>query len=210
MGCHRAAAARFGGDALRRTVRLAAGLALCFAPSGCVISARSVKSEILVSEQSEHADGVQGDPAIRSAVARLLDGWHYDAATGDFEGYFAAMTADAVFIGTDASERWEGAEFRAFAEPYFDGPTTFGDGAWTYEPTERWIVAGGVPGVVWFEERLRSPKYGVCRGTGVALRDASDGAWRIAQYALTFPVPNGVAGDVIERIRAYELEQAGR
>jgi hypothetical protein len=32
--------------------------------------------------------------------------------------------------------------------------------------------------------------------------------WRIAQYALSFPIPNDLAQDMTKRIRAFEAEQA--
>ena len=44
----------------------------------------------------------------------------------------------AVFIGTDASERWSVDQFRAFAEPYFSKGT-----GWTYVPRDRHIVVAG-------------------------------------------------------------------
>lgn len=131
---------------------------------------------------------------------RTLDAWHRAAARGDPDGYFSRMTPDAVFIGTDASERWAGREFRAFARPYFNGVE-----AWTYRPFERQIVIEDVadPRVAWFDEKLRNETYGLCRGVGVVTR-GDDGRWRIAQYALTFPVPNDLAKDVTGRIRAHE------
>jgi len=183
--------------ACARAPMLAGALAGCLVSvaAGCAAPSRP-HGETRPHQSSNATDA---EPAI----AALLDAWHHDAATGDFEGYFAAMTPDAVFIGTDKTERWGGAEFRDFARPYFDGPKAYGEGAWTYEPVSRWIVVDDDRGVAWFEERLMSPAYGVCRGTGVALFEA-DGAWRIAQYALTFPVPNEIARDVIGLIRTHE------
>jgi hypothetical protein len=40
---------------------------------------------------------------------------------------------------------------------------------------------------------------GETRGSGVLLRE--DGRWRVAQYNLTIPIPNELAGDVALRIR---------
>ncbi len=148
-----------------------------------------------------------------SDLDRTLDEWHRAAATGDFDAYFSRMTEDAVFLGTDASERWVGEEFRAFARPYFKGPTAYGEGAWTYRPVERHIAFEAyeegeawkwddVEVVAWFDEILMHDTYGRCRGTGVAQRD--DGRWRIAHYSLTFLVPNDIAGEVTGRVRAFE------
>ena len=36
----------------------------------------------------------------------LLDGLHQDAHEGNFETYFDRYTNDAVFLGTDKTERW--------------------------------------------------------------------------------------------------------
>ena len=36
----------------------------------------------------------------------LLDGLHRDAHEGNFQNYFARYTLDAIFLGTDKSERW--------------------------------------------------------------------------------------------------------
>lgn len=135
-------------------------------------------------------------------IDRTLDAWHDAAAHGDFDAYFACMTDDAVFIGTDASERWVGKEFRAFAKPYFNGVE-----AWTYRPFERRIVLDPAPDhrVAWFDEKLRNATYGECRGSGVLVRE-DDGRWRLAQYALSFPVPNDLAKDITGQIRAFQGE----
>ena len=52
-------------------------------------------------------------------VAATLDALHDAASKADSKRYFPLFTNDAIYIGTDASERWTLAEFRAFAEPYF-------------------------------------------------------------------------------------------
>jgi len=105
------------------------------------------------------------------------------------------MTKDAVYIGTDATERWSLAEFRAFAEPYFEK----GRG-WTYVPTQRKIAIGPDGSTAWFDELLENASYGTTRGTGVLVRDGEE--WKIAQYHLTIPVPNDLAKQVVEMIRA--------
>lgn len=71
-----------------------------------------------------------------SRVHRVIDGWHAAAARGDAGEYFGAMADDAVFLGTDATERWPLEAFREFASPYFG--RTDDDGAarpaWVYVP----------------------------------------------------------------------------
>lgn len=146
-----------------------------------------------------HGSSTAGDATNDEALANveaLLDGLHAAAARADGEGYFALFEPDAVFIGTDASERWTLAEFRAYAEPHF----ARGNG-WTYEPVERHVRVDG--DVAWFDERLVNAKYGETRGSGVCRRDGG-GTWRVAHYVLSFAVPNDAAGDVVERIRRVD------
>ena len=96
------------------------------------------------------------------------------------------------------TEHWSIAEFRAYAEPYF----ARGRG-WTYTPRSRSLTLAPLDCrcVVWFDEALDSQSYGTSRGTGVLVR-GDDGKWRIALYALTFPIPNALARDMTARIRA--------
>ena len=134
-----------------------------------------------------------------AAIGKLLDGFNAAAARADGPAYFASFTPNAVFVGTDATERWTLAEFRAFAEPYFRQ----GKG-WTYTPTRRTITFADTPCrcVAWFEEDLKSESYGTTRGTGVAIK--TDAGWKIGQYVLTIPIPNAIAKDVVADIRAEE------
>lgn len=135
-----------------------------------------------------------GDPALaRAEIEAVLDEWHRAAARADGARYFGAMAADCVYLGTDASERWSAPEFRAFCEPYFAQGT-----GWTYEPRERHVRVEGE--LAWFDERLWNDKYGECRGTGVLRRHG--GVWQIVHYSLTFPIPNELAAQVVELIRA--------
>jgi ketosteroid isomerase-like protein len=130
--------------------------------------------------------------AAWNAIEAMLDDWHRAASVPDGERYFGHMTADAVFLGTDATERWTLPAFREFCAPYF----ARGQG-WTYVRRERHVVVEGDVG--WFDERLWNEKYGEVRGTGVVRRE--DGAWRIAHYSMSFPVPNELAPKVVELIR---------
>lgn len=128
-------------------------------------------------------------------VASALDDFHDAAAKGDEQRYFARLPDDAVFLGTDATERWTGAEFRAFALPYFErGP------AWTYVPLRRHVTLADGGELAWFDEVLDNEAYGVCRGSGVLER--RDERWVVRQYHLTIPIPNALAREVVERIRA--------
>lgn len=138
-----------------------------------------------------------------AAVGRTLDAFHAAAAHSDFKGYFDLFTPDGVFIGTDAHERWSVREFKAYAKPAFDGHR-----GWVYVPRFRHVTIAATPCrcVAWFDELLDSKGYGTSRGTGVLIKGAH--GWKIAQYALTFPIPNDLAKDMTARIKAYEAKPA--
>ena len=132
-------------------------------------------------------------------AAAVIDALHAAASSADGAAYFALFAPDARFIGTDATERWTLAEFRAYAEPYF----ARGQG-WTYTPVERTVTLAPIQCmcIAWFDEVLDSQSYGVTRGSGV-LRKTRSG-WKIEQYVLSFAVPNDRARAVVEAIRPVE------
>ena len=140
---------------------------------------------------------IQSTPEAEAAAT--LDRMHAAASTADGATYFAQFTPDARFIGTDATERWSLADFRAYAEPYF----AQGHG-WTYTPRDRVMTLAPLECrcVVWFDELLDNASYGETRGSGV-LRLTTDG-WKIEQYVLSIPVPNERADAVVALIRAPE------
>ena len=117
----------------------------------------------------------------------LLDGLHQDAHQGNFQTYFARYTKNAVFLGTDKTERWTIEEFKSYAEP------AFADGhGWTYKVIERnWEGDGDTR---WFDEILFNEKLGHCRGTGVV--QLINNEWKIEHYSLTMLVPNQIAAEV--------------
>ena len=120
----------------------------------------------------------------QSGLDSLIDGLHQDAHEGNFDTYFDRYTQDAVFMGTDKTERWTIDEFKTYAAP------AFADGhGWTYRVVERnWE---GDSNTRWFDEILFNEKLGHCRGTGVVKR--VDGNWKIAHYSLTLLIPNDIA-----------------
>jgi len=134
------------------------------------------------------------EPAAPEApIHATLDAFHHAAAVADEAAYFGAMTEDFVFVGTDASERWTRAAFETFARPHFEK-----ESAWVYTSVERHVSVRG--DVAWFDERLRSASYGETRGSGVLIRQGE--SWKIAQYVLSFPIPNAIAADVVKSIQA--------
>lgn len=128
------------------------------------------------------------------AVAKVLDRFHEAASAADGETYFSLFARGAVFIGTDAGERWSVVDFMKFAEPYFSQ----GRG-WTYIPEVRNVEIDESRDTAWFDEILENESYGTTRGTGVLVK--SRGEWKIAQYHLTIPIPNELAKDIVAMIR---------
>jgi ketosteroid isomerase-like protein len=129
-------------------------------------------------------------------VAATLDRFHAAAAGADWNTYFGLMSEDAIFLGTDAGERWDKATFRRYASP------TKG---WTYSLRERHINFTPDGNTAWFDELLDNAKYGTSRGTGVVIRTPS--GWLISQYHLTFPIPNDLAAGITQQIQTFEERQ---
>ena len=136
-------------------------------------------------------------------AASVVERMHEAASRADGPEYFAQFTPDARFVGTDASEHWSLAAFRAYAEPYF----ARGQG-WTYTPRERSLTVAPIDCqcIAWFDETLDNASYGQVRGSGV-LRLTDEG-WKIEQYVLSFAIPNDLAGTVAHTIKGYEADRA--
>ena len=137
----------------------------------------------------------KGDDTL-DAINALLDGLHQDAHEGNYQSYFDRYASDAIFLGTDKTERWTIEEFKAYAKP------AFADGnGWTYSVVERnWEGAGDTR---WFDEILFNEKLGHCRGTGVV--QLIEGEWKILHYALTMLVPNEIASEVGAQTQEADL-----
>jgi len=133
-------------------------------------------------------------PVDLAAVGAVLDDWHQAAATADEARYFGHFTKNAIFIGTDAGERWTVERFRAYAHPHFAKGT-----GWTYRPRDRHINFGPAGQVAWIDEKLDNDKYGEARGTGIVVRVGS--VWKLAHYTMSFPIPNAITGRVVALIR---------
>ena len=130
----------------------------------------------------------------RTQIHAMLDDWHDAAADADESRYFGAMAPEFVFLGTDATERWDVAAFREFAHPYFAKGK-----AWTFTPRDRHVILSPAGDVAWFDEKLDSASYGECRGTGVVRKIGN--TWKVAHYNLTIPIPNDLSKSVVELIR---------
>jgi hypothetical protein len=120
-------------------------------------------------------------PATRDAIIATLDDFNDAAAKADEPRYFAHFAPDAVFLGTDATERWDKAAFQAYAHPYFAKGK-----AWSFKGVNRRIAVRG--DLAWFEEDLETPNLGPARGSGVLV--VSEGHWLLEQYVLSVTIPN--------------------
>lgn len=186
-----------GPGVLGGAVVVAIGMSTVAVSTGCATG--TGRAERPVMNLPRHFDSVEL-LTDHGRVTLTLSMWHRAAAEGDFDRYFASMTDDAVFLGTDRTERWVGPEFREFARPYFDGVE-----AWTYERVERHVMLGpgDEPATAWADEVLWNEKYGYCRGTAVLVRDdAGPFGWRIAHYSLSFLIPNETAASVVDLLRS--------
>lgn len=132
------------------------------------------------------------------AVGQVLDKFHQAATKADGKVYFQSFSKNGIFIGTDATERWTVTEFKAFAKPYFDKGI-----GWEYVPHDRNIDMNGDESVAWFDELLDNTSYGLCRGSGVLVKE--DGRWKLAQYHLTIPIPNSLAKTFVKMINDNQL-----
>lgn len=136
-----------------------------------------------------------GQDDARGEVSAVLDALHEAASEADFDRYFSLYAGEAVFLGTDATERWTREEFMDYTRARFDTGT-----GWTYHMLERHVAIAPGGRTAWFDERLENANLGETRGSGVLVME--DGGWKIAQYNLTIPIPNEMAREVAQRIRA--------
>jgi hypothetical protein len=134
-------------------------------------------------------------------IAAMLDDWHDAAAHADEARYFSHFAPDGVFLGTDATERWDASSFRVYAHPHFARGR-----AWAFHAVERHVAVRDAS-VAWFDERLETERLGRARGSGVVVRDAN-GAWRIEQYNLALTIPNERFDAVRHALEASGLPSA--
>jgi len=135
-------------------------------------------------------DKTAPDEAAR--IDSLLNAWHEAASTADEAIFFGNMTETGIYLGTDATERWEKKIFEEWAAPYFRRDT-----AWSFTPFDRHIYFSEDRQTAWFEEKLDT-WMGTCRGSGVLKKEM--GTWKIAHYNLAVLVPNEKIDTVIKVI----------
>ena len=127
---------------------------------------------------------------LKTQVGATLDAWHKAASEANYKNYFDAMSDDAVFIGTDATENWNKAAFQIYAKPYFDKGK-----AWSFTALERHIYFSDNKKIAWFDELLDT-QMKICRGSGVLI--FVNNQWKINHYVLSMTIPNDNSDEVIK------------
>lgn len=92
-------------------------------------------------------------------IARELDDMNEAAAHAEEARYLDHFATGAVFMGTDATERWDVAALRAYAHPKFSQ----GHG-WTLRSVRRAVTVWRTGDVAWFDEDLAGVKLGPVAG----------------------------------------------
>src|SRR5919204_5443286 len=102
-----------------------------------------ISAALLLAAGCAHASRGAG---AEQAIASALDDFHDAAARADEDRYFAHFAPGGVFLGTDATERWDVAAFRAYAHPHFAKGK-----AWSFRAVRRAVVVHEGGRVAWFD-----------------------------------------------------------
>lgn len=123
-------------------------------------------------------------------ISAMLDSFNVAAAKADYNKYFSYYTEDAIFTGTDATERWDKKAFMAWAKPIFDKGH-----AWDFTALERHIYFDKTGNLAWFDELLNT-QMKICRGSGVLVKQGD--TWKVQQYILSTTIPNDQLDSIIK------------
>ncbi len=119
----------------------------------------------------------------------MLDSFNVAAGKANYQAYFNFYTSDAIFIGTDATERWDKTQFMVWAKPYFDRGR-----AWNFKALERHIYLNAKGDLGWFDELLQT-QMKICRGSGVVVKQGN--TWKVQQYVLSMTIPNSKVDSIV-------------
>ncbi|WP_163930671.1 nuclear transport factor 2 family protein [Paraferrimonas sp. SM1919] len=125
---------------------------------------------------------------------QILDQLHISAANAQWNSYFNLFDKDGIFLGTDATEHWTKQEFEVFSRK------TQG---WKYRVLDRTL--NRFNDTITFDELLENDTYGLSRGTGTIIKTTK--GWKIAQYHLSFPIPNKIAKNITEQIKQHRVKK---
>ncbi len=143
-----------------------------------------------VTDTRRKADCITEPLALADSVHAFVDAWHLAAAEADEATFFGSMSADGIYLGTDASERWLRDTFHVWAQFAFDR-----ESAWAFKAYDRQLYFSDNNKYVWWEEMLET-WMGPCRGSGVAHYE--NGAWKIKHYNLAVTIANDKIDGFIE------------
>lgn len=143
---------------------------------------------------TRHKDGCRlKAPDYNAEIGTVVDAWHHAAAIADEDNYFGAMTQDAVFLGTDASERWVRDTMQIKMQAAFDKKS-----AWDFKSKNRSIMVAPNGQIAWWDELLDT-WMGPCRGSGVLVLTPK--GWKIKHFNLAMLVPNDKVKDYLKLIQ---------
>jgi hypothetical protein len=114
-----------------------------------------------------------------------LDTLHRAGAEANQADFIGVLAQGVVFLGVGDGTRLQGQALRDFVSESFASGNT-----WDYRTSERDVRLSADGSVAWFDESLEHDQLGRGRGSGVLTQN--EGAWKIAQYDLTVPLPGAV------------------
>lgn len=124
-----------------------------------------------------------------------MEDWYADA-TAVLVGHLEAVASkdvqqlrlffhpEALFFGTDDSERWTTDDLAKLLVE--------SEAGWDMRECLKREVRYISPACVSFFEVVRHLKYGLFRGSGIVVKD-DEGQWMIRHYVLSYSVPNKLA-----------------
>ncbi|TJZ63424.1 hypothetical protein FAZ15_03850 [Sphingobacterium olei] len=124
-----------------------------------------------------------------TAITNTLDKWHFSASRADFKAYFDLLHTESIFIGTDATERWNKSEFMVYAKPHFDKGR-----AWDFKSLARFVNFSTDGQTAWVDELLDT-QMKICRGSGVLVME--EDKWLIKHYVLSMTIPNDMVDKIV-------------
>lgn len=126
------------------------------------------------------------------SLNQFMDSWHLAAAEANAEEFFGRMREDAIYIGTDKSERWLRDDLRKWSAKAFAR-----ESAWTFVASERnWQVHPDQQFAICDE--LLITWMGPCRATAVLTWEKE--GWKIIHYQLSVTIDN-------EKIESFKALQ---
>jgi hypothetical protein len=131
-----------------------------------------------------------------TSIHSILDDWHMAAATADEEKFFGTMSEEAIYLGTDKTERWKRDELRQWSTRAFERDT-----AWAFTSYDRELYFSEDGRTAWFEELLET-WMGPCRGSGVLMY--RDSLWTLEHYNLAMLIDNDDVQAVLEVIQQQD------